>query len=151
MARKTWNEKMADDGRFPEVKEVTAEKMVERHGGTKMLIAGPNQYDEIMKTVPEGKLITIPSMRETLAEQHGADWTCPLTAGIFVNIVANASDERAGVDETPYWRTVKAKGELCEKFPGGIEGHRARLEGEGHSVISRGKRSFVADFEDSLV
>ena len=52
---------------------------------------------------------------------------------------------------TPYWRTLKAKGELNPKFPGGVERHRQLLEAEGHTVIKRGKKYFVADYEAHLV
>ena len=30
------------------------------------------------------------------------------------------------------------------KYPGGLEAQRARLEAEGHAVVVRGKRLFVA-------
>lgn len=43
-----------------------------------------------------------------------------ITAGIFVSIVAWASFQRK-VDETPYWRTLKANGELNPKYPGGVD------------------------------
>ena len=43
-----------------------------------------------------------------------ADFTEPITAGIFVSIAAWASFQRKD-DETPYWRTLKANGELNEK------------------------------------
>lgn len=46
----------------------------------------------------------------------GADFTEPITAGIFVSIVAWASYQRSE-DETPYWRTLKANGELNAKYP----------------------------------
>ncbi len=64
-----------------------------------------------------------------------------------MNIAAKASVER-GVDETPYWRTLKKDGELNEKFPEGIEGHKTLLEMEGHTILQKGKRYFVMDFED---
>jgi hypothetical protein len=153
MARKTWNEKLHTnkDNRYPVVEDISDNpKAVERFGGTKMLIAPATDYDRLMKSIPQGKLITVPLIREKLARDHSADFTCPLTAGIFTNIVANASDERAGIEETPYWRTLKRDGELCEKFPGGLEGHKALLESEGHTVTQRGKRMFVTDFEESL-
>jgi alkylated DNA nucleotide flippase Atl1 len=72
-----------------------------------------------------------------------------LTAGIFINIVAKASEERDS-DETPYWRTLKKDGELNEKYPGGIDAQKARLEMEGHTVIQKGKRYFVKDYESKL-
>jgi len=153
MARKTWNEKLHTNknNKYPCVEDISDQpKLVERFGGTKMLIAPPTDYDRLMKLIPEGKLVTVPLIREKLAQEHKADFTCPLTGGIFTNIVANASDERGDVDETPYWRTIKRDGELCEKFPGGLEGHKVLLESEGHTVTQRGKRMFVESYEGSL-
>lgn len=149
MAKKTWNEKLNGSKNMPLVEEVSPQ-CAARFGGSKMCIASPLNYDEIMKQIPKGKLITIDRIRVHFAKKHNADWTCPLTAGIFVNIVANASDERKGVDETPYWRTLKKDGELCEKYPDGLDGHKMLLQMEGHKVIQRGKRYFVENFEEKL-
>ena len=77
-----------------------------------------------------------------------------MTTGIFAWIAAHAAAEDAAEGApgiTPYWRTVKAKGELNPKYPGGIETLKERLEKEGHEVIQKGKRFFVADFEAALV
>ena len=147
MANKSYNEKLNDNKNMPEIIEVNDPKAIIRYGGTKMLIAPPLAYDEIMKKVPYGKVITSDYIRNYLAKNHNADYTCPLTAGIFMNIAAKASVER-GVDETPYWRTLKKDGELNEKFPEGIEGHKTLLEMEGHTILQKGKRYFVMDFED---
>ena len=56
-------------------------------------------------------------------------------------------------DITPYWRTLKANGELNPKYPGGVEAQMARLEEEGHTIEpGRGKKpSRVKDFEGALV
>lgn len=148
MAKKTYNEKLNDPKNVSEVQEVSPEAAA-RYGGNKMLIANPREYNQIMKSVPRGKLITTDKMRAHLARQHNAHWTCPLTCGIFVNICANAAEER-GDKNFPYWRTVKAGGELCEKFPNGLEGHKLLLETEGHKIIQKGKRFFVEDFEKKL-
>jgi len=147
--RKTWNEKLNDSKNMPLVEVVTPE-CAARFGGQKMLLAPPLAYDAIMKRVPPNMLITTDKIREYLAHKHNADFTCPLTCGIFVNIAANASAERSGQNETPYWRTLKKDGELCEKFPGGLDGHKVLLEIEGHTVVRRGKRYFVADYVNKL-
>jgi len=55
-----------------------------------------------------------------MADENDGDFTCPLTAGIFISIVAWASYQRAE-NETPCWRTLKTNGELNPKYPGGIE------------------------------
>lgn len=60
-----------------------------------------------------------------------------MTAGIFVSIAAWASFQRRE-DETPYWRTLKSNGELNEKYPGGAEAQKKRLEAEEHAVIKKG-------------
>ncbi len=151
MAKKTWNEKLANTKDLPRVEFVGDNpEMAKRFGEGNMLIAAPMEYDELMKKVPRGKLITTAQLREVLAKKHKADFTCPLTAGIFVNIAAKAAEERNGVDETPYWRTLKKDGELCEKFPNGIDGHKLLLEMEGHTVIQKGKRYFVKDYQEKL-
>ncbi|MEF2246743.1 methylated DNA-protein cysteine methyltransferase [Paenibacillus sp. IITD108] len=147
MAKKSFNEKLHDSKNMPEIIEVADMKAIARYGGTKMLIAPPLAYDEIMRRVPEGQVLTSVDIRDYLARKHEADYTCPLTAGIFMNIAAKASEER-GTDETPYWRSLKKDGELSEKYPGGIDGQKLRLEAEGHNVIQKGKRYFVKDYSE---
>ena len=150
MAKKTWNEKLNDSKDMPKVELVDC-IFAQRQGGPRMLLAPPLFYDALMKCVPKGKLTTTDRIRAHLAARHGADWTCGLTGGIFINIAANASAERKGENETPYWRTLKKGGELCEKYPGGIDGHKTLLEMEGHTVIQKGKRYFVVGYEDKLI
>jgi alkylated DNA nucleotide flippase Atl1 len=54
-------------------------------------------------------------------------------------------------DITPYWRTLKSRGELNEKYPGGVEAQATRLESEGHTIDRRRKTPRVADYEKALV
>ena len=150
MAKKTYNEKMHSPGDLPKIEDLSEKpEAVKRMGGSKMMIAVPLQYNEIMAQVPEGKLITSDRIRTYLASRSGADTTCPLTAGIFINICAHASEERSD-NKIPWWRTLKVKGELNEKYPGGIDGQKLMLEMDGHTVIQKGKRYYVEDYEDSL-
>ena len=150
MPKKTFNEKLNFAGDLPKVEKLTNPKLAERYKADTMVIAPPAEYDRLMKKVPGGKLTTIDRMMSVTAKKYNAGCACPMTAGIFVNIAAHASEERAGKDETPWWRTLKKDGELSEKFPGGVESHRARLEAEGHTVINKGKRSFVQDYEKKI-
>ena len=52
------------------------------------------------------------------AWKNQADFTNPITAGIFVSVCAWASFQWS-TDETPDWRTLKANGELNPKYPAG--------------------------------
>ena len=99
-----------------------------------------------------GEVITVGKIREYFAELNGADFTEPITAGVFVSIVAWASYQRSE-DETPYWRTLKANGELNAKYPNGIEAQKEKLEAEGHTIIQKGRKNiryYVKDYENSL-
>ena len=118
-----------------------------------MFFAPPLYYDELMKKVPKGKLITVSQMRNYLAKKYNADFTDPMTAGIFVNIVAWASFQR-DEDITPYWRTLKSDGELNTKYPEAIELQKRLLKEEGHIIITKGIKNikyYVKDFEKSLI
>ena len=49
-----------------------------------MFFVLPIYYDELMKKVPKGKLITIKQMRSYLAKKNNADFTDSMTAGLFM-------------------------------------------------------------------
>ena len=137
---------------MPKIIKVTDERSVERYGGEDMLIAPPLEYNDIMAKIPEGKLITITEIREFLAKKHNAEFTCPLTAGIFLSLAAQASEERDD-DNIPFWRTLKKDGELNPKYPGGVEYQKEMLEKEGHSLFTKGRKNiryFVKNYEDKL-
>ena len=153
MAKKTFNEKLHFSGDLPKVETITNPKTVARFGGTRMAVAPATDYDTIMKKIPKGKLITSSEIRNVIAKKYKADYTCQLTAGIFINIAANASRERecqGSKDLTPYWRTLKKDGELNEKYPDGTDAQQKFLESEGHEIIKKGKRYFVKDYEKKL-
>ena len=150
--RKTWREKLADDKDLPKVVKITG-KMTRRWGKGTCAIPAPREVDAVMQKVPEGKLITINEIRQILARKHRATIGCPITTGIFAWIAAHAAEEAALAGEsdvTPYWRTLKAGGELNPKYPGGIERVRSLLEAEGHTVVAKGKKIVVADYESRL-
>jgi len=151
--RKSWSEKLKDSRGLPKVQKITG-KMSRRWGTGTVVIPAPMEVDEIMRWVPEGKLVTINEIRAALAKRHKATIGCPITTGIFAWIAANAAEERRHQGEreiTPYWRTLKTGGVINEKYPSGIEGQKKLLEKEGHTVIQKGKKYFVAEYEKSLV
>src|SRR5262245_42974958 len=148
--KKSWQEKLADSKDLPRVCDATKSK---RGGNGTFVIPAPLEVDALMKKVRRGKLTTIGEIQKTLARTHNATTACPITTGIFAWVAAHAADEaeQGGRSRiTPYWRTLKTGGELNPKYPGGIKNVRARLAAEGHRVLKKGKRYFVADFEKSV-
>ena len=149
--KKDFNAMLHDNNDMPKFQIITDEASIKKYGGNRMYFAPPIDYDMVMKQVPYGKVITVGEIREYFAEQSGADFTEPITAGIFVSIAAWASYQR-NEDETPYWRTLKANGELNEKYPGGVSAQKERLEAEGHTIIQKGRKNiryYVKDYEDN--
>lgn len=150
--KKDFNAMLNDSRDMPKIQIITDQKSIEKYGGNKMYFAPPIEYDKIMRCVPRGRLITIGKIREYLAKQNGADFTEPITAGIFVSIAAWASYQREN-DKIPYWRVLKAGGELNAKYPGGIEAQKELLEKEGYTVLQKGRKNikyYIADFENVL-
>lgn len=154
--KKSWQEKLADSKDLPKVVKVTP-KMAGKFGtklGDTLVIPAPIEVHELMKTVPKGKLTTINEIRQHLAKRHHTTSCCPITTGIFAWISAYASEEAKNEgkkDIAPYWRTLKSDGEINSKYPGGVEAQKNILSKEGHKIIQKGKKSFVADFEKYLI
>ncbi len=155
MAKKTksWEEKLQEDKGFPKVFPIDKAKS-KRWGEGTFVIPAPREVDELMRNIPKGKLTTIAHLRQALARKHGATISCPITTGIFAWIAAHAAAEREAAGDkriTPYWRTLKMKGELNPKYPGGIDALSRRLQEEGHNIVQQRNRFFVENFESSLV
>ncbi len=154
-AKKSWKEKLADNKGLPKIITVdAANRMAKKWGTGTCVVPAPIEVDEIMQSVGKGKLITINEIRAVLAKKHKTDYACPITTGIFSWIAAHAAEEDSAAGKkriTPYWRTLKTGGELNPKYPGGIANLIKLLESEGHTVVTKGKKTFVADFEQSLV
>lgn len=130
--QKDFNEMLHDSKDMPKMQTITDQKSMEKYGGNKMFFAPPIDYDKVMRQIPFGKVITVEQIRTYFAGQNGADFTEPMTAGIFVSIAAWASFQRAG-HETPYWRMLKAKGELKRR--------RKSWKRRGIALFRRGRKT----------
>jgi alkylated DNA nucleotide flippase Atl1 len=150
--RKSWREKLADSKGLPKTSRIEG-RMTSKWGTGTMVIPAPSEVDALMKKVPRGRVTTINELRAALARAHRVDIGCPITTGIFAWIAAYAAEEDAAAGRkriTPYWRTLKAGGELNAKYPGGVAALKRLLRAEGQKVVQKGKRWVVQDFEKKL-
>ena len=114
-----------------------------------MLVPHPQDLLELMASIPKGKVISATTLRACLAQTYGAEITCPMVTGIFMNVVAQAAEEdrAAGAAQiTPYWRTLRANFELNPKYLAALRA--AGLLKRGHRVITKGKRRFITNASD---
>jgi alkylated DNA nucleotide flippase Atl1 len=120
-----------DAARPPHVKELEKAMGAQFPAGA-MLIASPLAVAELVEQIPEGHVMRLGELREQLATRFGADYTCPLTTGIFLRIAAEATlEEGEEGRQTPYWRVVRDDGRLLDKVPGGPAAQAKRLLAEG--------------------
>lgn len=159
--KKTWQEKMADKEDMPKIlileKTFPCYRPLAKMGakvGDRVVLTNPSDVEEIMQEVPPGKLITLAEICRKLAQKFQVDACCTLTTGIFTMTAANAAEEanqEGKENHNPYWRTLKMDGFLNDKYPGGQEFQRQKLEQEGFQIRKRGKRYQVIDYDKYLV
>ncbi len=152
MSKKSWKQKLENSKKLPRVEKIP-EKMIKRWGEGTVVIPTPKEIDELIRKIPEGKIVKVDDIRKFIAKKYNATIGCPITIGVFLVISANASieDEKNGIkDISPYWRVVKKDGRLNEKYPYGINIQKEKLEKEGHSIISKGKKFFVENYKEKL-
>lgn len=105
--------------------------------GKLMLYPSARMIDDAIRAIPEGQAVSPRELRQHLASQYDADYTCPVTMTIMLRIVAEAANEghQAGAsltDVTPVWRVLDRKASALRKLtfdPGYMLDQRAREGG----------------------
>ena len=150
--KKDFNAMLHDKKDMPKLQIITDQKSIEKYGGSKMYFAPPidccNRFCKIC-TIQLRKVFSYFPNSNHFTIRNFFHY---LIIVVFVSIVAWASYQRSE-DETPYWRTLKANGELNAKYPNGIEAQKEKLEAEGHTIIQKGRKNiryYVKDYENSL-
>jgi hypothetical protein len=122
--RKTWQEKLHNI--HPEKVEVVDKKFADIPAGASMYIATPMIVDAYIRNIPKGTHTGLQQMRKDLAAEHNAEYTCPITSGIFLRIVSEAAYEEIAAGKpmkniTPFWRMIDSKAPVAKKLSFGIE------------------------------
>ena len=131
--KKTWLDKL-NEKKEPKIKRIDID-FADIPAGSNMFIATPKLVDEYIQQIGIGKRIDIKTLRKDLAIEHNADYTCPVTTGIFLRIVAEANYEKLQngkrVEEiTPFWRVIEPKSVLAKKLTFGQEFLLQQIEKE---------------------
>lgn len=140
---KTWTDKVNDPTKDFQVKKLD-KSFADMPEGARMLIATPKIIDQYVRQIPKGKSVDFATMRKDLAIEYRAEYTCPVTSGIFLRIVSEAAHEQfeKGTPLTkvaPFWRVVDEKSTLNKKLSFGtdfVKKQRAK-EGIGAAKVKK--------------
>jgi hypothetical protein len=116
---KNWTAKLNSDK--PAQVKLIDKKFADIPPNSNMLIATPKLIDTYIRQIPNGKTVSLQTLRKDLALDHKADYTCPVTTGIFLRIVAEAAHEKYQQQDslkgiTPFWRAVDPDSPLAKKL-----------------------------------
>jgi len=132
--RKTWQEKLHNGHKWKV--EVIDGKFADIPEGATMLVPTPEIVDAYIRDIPEGTQTSLQQMRKDLAAEYNAQYCCPITAGIFLRIAAEAAYEAysAGMalkKITPFWRMIDRKAPVVKKLTFGTDFIKEQREKEG--------------------
>jgi ABC-type uncharacterized transport system ATPase subunit len=131
--KKTWLDKL-NETKEPKIKRIDID-FADIPAGSNMLIATPKIIDNYIQEIGVGKRIDTKTLRKDLALAHNADYTCPVTTGIFLRIVAEANYEKLQQGKhvkeiTPFWRVIEPKSVLAKKLTFGQDFLLQQIEKE---------------------
>ncbi|MCX7879183.1 MAG: MGMT family protein [Ignavibacteria bacterium] len=148
--KKSWKAKLLDKEGLPKIVELS-EESAKKWGGKTMVVPHPRDIYNFVDKIPYGKVVTLPTIRQFLAKKYETEIACPLTTGIFVSLLARASvEEPENFNQIPFWRVLMPNGILNDKFPGGLEFQKLKLEKEGFTIHKMGKKLAVVNYQNHL-
>jgi alkylated DNA nucleotide flippase Atl1 len=109
-------------------------------GKGKMVLPSAETLRRELQKIPEGKLTTIPIMRESIAHQFGVTTSCPKTS---MKILKDKMKEKS----SGAYRVLNGKGEL---IAADIELQAELLKAEGHGIETDKTKSKVANFKNKI-
>jgi hypothetical protein len=121
---KTWSEKYQTRTE-PEIKRIEKAFADIPENGL-MLIATPQIIEDYIMKIPKNQTIDLKTLRKDLANEYHAEYTCPVTTGIFLRIVAEANYEKysngTSIEEiAPFWRVIDEKSKMAKKLTFNLE------------------------------
>jgi hypothetical protein len=134
--KKSWLDKL-NENKEPKIKKIDID-FADIPAGSNMFIATPKLIDQYINEIGVGKRIDLKTLRKDLAIEHNADYTCPVTTGIFLRIVAEANYEKLQQGKhlqeiTPFWRVIEPNSALAKKLTFGQDFLLEQIEKESRN------------------
>jgi hypothetical protein len=120
-------------------------KMEKFFGGSgQMVKPAVETVFNLASKIPKGKLATLESLRNEIAIKHQVHTCCPAATIKALKLAIDTNDTFC------YWRIFKKNGQLVSQFPGGIEGHAAKLSLDGIELDEGKKNITVRNLNEKL-
>ncbi len=131
--KKSWLDKL-NENKEPKIKKIDID-FADIPAGSNMFVATPKLINQYINEIGVGKRIDLKTLRKDLAIEHNADYTCPVTTGIFLRIVAEANYEKLQQGKhlqeiTPFWRVIEPNSALAKKLTFGQDFLLEQIEKE---------------------
>lgn len=132
--RKTWQEKLHNG--MPDKVVTSDRKFADVPAGASMYIGTPGVVEAYIRNIPKGSHTSLQQIRKDLAAEHNAEYSCPITTGIFLRIVAEAAHEEYMAGKplkkiAPFWRMIDSKSPAAKKLAFGSAFVQEQREKEG--------------------
>jgi hypothetical protein len=131
--KKNWLDKL-NEPKESKIKQIDID-FADIPAGSTMFIATPQLLEQYINQIEPGQRVDIKTMRKDLAMEHNAAYTCPVSTGIFLRIVAEANYEKLQKGEpigtiAPFWRAIDPQSALAKKLSFGQDFLKAQIEKE---------------------
>jgi len=124
-------------------------KMEKFYGKGKMLHPATSKIEELIKTIPKGKVATINTLAKRLSKDFGTDITCPMRTGNILKKIA----ERYSIDtidfQNPFWRIIRSDKLIIKSK--NMELWAAQIEDEGFKLIYTKSDAIKVDVSESEI
>ncbi len=115
-------------------------KMERFYGSGSMLHPDRFMVEDLIRKIPQGRIVFIETLCKKMAEDHGTNISCPMRTTNFIKKIIAESTSGVQSDPIPFWRVTRNNHKLIN-YPN-LETGIAALQKEGVQVRGNNKGEF---------
>tara|TARA_R110002126_G_scaffold236965_1_gene380529 strand:- start:2115 stop:2531 length:417 start_codon:yes stop_codon:yes gene_type:complete len=122
-------------------------KMEKFYGKGKMLHPTVEVIEELVKTIPKGKVATIDALAKRLAKDFSTDVTCPMRTGNAIKKIAERYSQDNADFQIPFWRVIRSDKLVIKSKD--FEYWASKIEDEGFKLLFTKKGTLKLDVDST--
>lgn len=124
-------------------------KMERYFGKGTMLHPNIEAIEELIKTIPKGKIATIDTLCKKLADDFGTAVTCPMRTGNAIKKISEEYSKTHINENVPFWRVVRPNKMLIKSKES--EFWASKIEDEGFTLQFTKSNEIKIDFDSDTL